>query len=300
MKAPDAPPSRPRRPRTLLGPGGSAGNFEQRGARGAGLADLYHHLLTAGWGRLIGQMAVGFTAFNLIFALLYLAGGDCINASEPGNLLLAFSFSVQTAASIGYGAMAPTTPWAYLLSNLEGFLGLIGMAMASGLMFAKFSRPTARISFSSRAVVNDRNGVPTLQFRMSNERGNQIVEAQLSVVALIDEVTAEGERLRRLVDLKLLRDRTPMFSLSWVAMHPIVPGSPLFGRVGPEGVAEDLVAIVVNLTGTDDTMVQTVHARQLYGPDDLHWGMRFVDMLENSDDGHIIVHHRRIDDIERA
>lgn len=298
MKTPDPPRSSPRRPRPLIGPAGSPGNFEQRGARGAGLADLYHHLLTAGWGRVIGMMAIGFTAFNIVFALLYLAGGDCINAADPSSLLLAFSFSVQTAASIGYGAMAPTTAWAYLLSDLEGFLGLIGMAMASGLMFAKFSRPTARISFSNKAVVNDRNGVPTLQFRMSNERGNQIVEAQLSVVALLDEVTAEGERLRRLVDLKLLRDRTPMFSLSWVAMHPITADSPLAGRLGPDGVAEDLVAIVVNLTGTDDTMVQTVHARQLYAPDDLRWGMRFVDMLENSDDGHIIVHHRRIDDIE--
>ena len=277
----------------------SAGpSFEQRGASPARFTDVYHHLLQVSWARLVALLFAAFVAFNLIFALLYMAGGDCIGATNPGSLLEAFSFSVQTMAAIGYGVMAPTTPWAYLLSNLEGFLGLIGVAMASGLMFAKFSRPTARIVFSNRAVVNHRNGIPTLQFRMSNERGNQIVEAQLSVAALVDRTTEEGEQMRRLVDIELVRKNTPLFSMSWVAMHRLDADSPLAHLIGPDGCDPRLVAIIVGLTGMDDTFNQTVHARQYYRPEDVVWGQRYRDMIETGDGEHIIVHHHRIHDLE--
>lgn len=296
----NAPKVRRRRARRFAWSGDDGPSFEQRGASVTRFSDVYHHLLTTSWTRLILLMAGGFLSFNLLFAGLYLAGGDCFSAPNPGSFLEAFSFSVQTMAAIGYGVMAPTTPYAYLLSNLEGFLGLLSMAMASGLMFAKFSRPTARVVFSDRAVVHDRNGVPTLQFRMSNERGNQIVEAHLSVVALIDRTTAEGDRIRRLIDLPMARERTPMFSLSWVAMHPLDDDSPLRDLVGPDGCDDRLVAIIVGLSGLDDTFSQTVHARHYYQPQDVLWGHRFVDMIETRDDDHIIVHHGRIHDVEEV
>ena len=289
----------PRKHRRIFTWSDSTGpSFEQRGASFARFTDVYHHLLRVTWTRLLFLMFATFVAFNVLFAALYLAGGDCIGAPNPGSMLEAFSFSVQTMAAIGYGVMAPTTPWAYLLSNLEGFLGLIGMAMASGLMFAKFSRPTARVVFSNRAVVNDRNGVPTLQFRMSNERGNQIVEAQLSVAALVDHTTREGDKMRRLVDLELIRKNTPLFSMSWVAMHRLDADSPLADLIGPDGCDSRLVAIIAGLTGMDDTFNQTVHARQYYRPEDVLWGQRFRDMIETGGGEHIIVHHQRIHDVE--
>lgn len=294
----NAPKSRPGRTRRVSWTGDAGPSFEQRGVGLTRFTDVYHHLLTIGWSRLIVYLALAFTSFNLLFALLYLAGGDCFSAPHPGSFLEAFSFSVQTMAAIGYGVMAPTTPYAYFLSNLEGFLGLLGMAMASGLMFAKFSRPTARVVFSNKVVVHERNGCPTLHFRMSNERGNQIVEAHLSVVALVDRTTAEGDRIRRLLDLPMVRDRTPMFSLSWMAMHRIDDDSPLAGLIGPDGCDESLVAIIVGLTGVDDTFNQTVHARQYYQPSDIRWGYHFKDMIENSGGDHIIVHHHRIHDVE--
>lgn len=291
VPAPSPPPTRFRHQ-------SSRQRFRQIGAQRSSLRDTYHLLLTASWFQVIALLFVGFVFFNAVFATLYLLGGDCINAEDPTSWLQTFSFSVQTMAAIGYGAMAPTTPYAYILSNAEGFLGLIGMAMASGLMFAKFSRPTARITFSNAMVVQPRDGVPTLMFRASNERGNQIVQAQLSVVALVDEVTAEGETMRRLIDLELVRNRTPMFSLSWVAMHHLDEGSPLRPLLSPEGCDPALIAIVVNLSGTDDTLLQTVHARTLYPPARIRWGYRFADMLESHEDGHLVVHHRRIHDIE--
>lgn len=271
--------------------------FEMVGSTFTG-QDLYHHLLTLSWGRLLAALFGGFVLFNVVFAGLYLLGGDCISAENPTSFLQAFSFSVQTMASIGYGAMAPTTPYAYMLSNVEGFLGLLGVAMASAFMFAKFSRPTARVRFSNRIVIHPQNGVQTMFFRMSNERGNQLVEAQLSVIALVESVSMEGDRMRRIVDVPLVRERSPIFSLSWVAMHRLDEHSPLSHLVTQDGVRDDFLALIVNLTGMDDTMIQTVHARHFYGPKHFLWNHRFRDMVDNKDDGSIVIHLDRIDDVE--
>lgn len=265
-----------------------------RGGRPGWRGDAYHRILSLSWGRLLCALFATFVAFNAVFALLYRAGGDCIGAAHPGSFLEAFSFSVQTMASIGYGTMAPTTPYAYLLSNLEGFLGLLGVAMASAFLFAKFSTPTASVVFSRNMVVHKRNGVPTLHFRMANMRGNQLVEANLSVVLLVNTVSTEGDTLRRLVDLPLVRDRTPAFSLSWTAMHVLDETSPLLGLVSSGGCDPSLLAILVTLTGMDGTFSQTVHTQARYQPEHLLWGHRFSDMVSSGQDG-LFVHLDRID-----
>ncbi|MFZ9889706.1 MAG: ion channel, partial [Myxococcota bacterium] len=243
--------------------------FEQRGRTYRPWEDGYHLLLTASWSRFIALLFGGFIVFNLCFAALYRLGGDCIGARDPASWWLAFSFSVQTMAAIGYGVLAPTTPYAYAIANLEGFLGLLVFAMASGLMFARFSRPSTRVVFSRVAVVHPRDGVPMFQFRVSNERGNQLVDAKVHVTALIDEETSEGHRLRRLVDLPLVRSSTPMFSLSWVVMHPLNEDSPLARHLSEQGSSSQLVTVVVTLTGLDDSSVQTVYARTNYAPEDV-------------------------------
>jgi inward rectifier potassium channel len=258
---------------------------------------MYHRALTVPWPRFVGLMGAGFALVNAIFAALYLLGGDCFNATDPDSALLAFSFSVQTISGIGYGAMAPTTAWAHVVSDLEAFIGLTGIAVWTGLIFARFSRPTARVRFSKNALVRNRDGKPYLMFRMANERGNQIVEAQISVVALVDTVTAEGDSLRRLHALKLDRDRTPVFSLTWTAFHPLDEDSPIHGLV--DGPSEDVFAgIVCNLTGLDETLVQTVHAQAYFNVEDVLWGKRFLDMIEPGEDGILTVHHDRLDLVE--
>ena len=290
-------PLPPRMPRPQFRNGRFA--FRSAGSGMGRWSDLYHQALTVPWPRFVAMMAAGFTAANALFAALYLLGGDCFNAPDPGSFLLAFSFSVQTISGIGYGAMAPTTDYAHVITNVEAFVGLTGMAVWTGLISARFSRPTARVRFSQKALVRTRDGKPYLMFRMANVRGNQLVEAQLSVVALIDTVTAEGDSMRRLHALELERERTPIFSLTWTAFHPLDERSPLAGLVdGPDDGR--LAGIVCNLTGLDDILVQTVHAQTFYGAEDVVWGHRFVDMLETGEDGVLTVFHDRLDRIVPA
>lgn len=259
-------------------------------------SDPYHLLLTMDWPSFIGLTVVCYVVLNALFALLYLAGGDSIKNARPGSFFDAFFFSVQTMASIGYGAMYPKTDYANVLVTIEALVGLMGLAMGTGLMFARFSRPTARVLFSGVAIIAPLNGVPTLMFRAANERRNQILEAQMGVSLLRNEVTAEGESMRRFYDLKLLRSQTRNFSLTWTVMHQIDESSPLYGET-PESLAETETDIVITLTGLDETVSQTVHARHYYMTEEILWNMRFVDILSRKPDGRRMIDYTRFHDV---
>jgi len=246
--------------------------------------DPYHLLLTIDWPQFIALTIVSYVATNALFALLYLAQADSIKNARPGSFLDAFFFSVQTMATIGYGALYPQTDYANLLVSIEAFIGLLGVAMATGLMFARFSRPTAKVLFSRVAVITPNNGVPTLMLRVANERRNQILEAQIGLSLIRDEVTTEGHYFRRLYDLKLVRNQTRVFALSWMVMHVIDEDSPLYGQTA-EVMEEAETDIVVTLTGIDETVWQTVHARHYYLTDEILWNMRFVDIFSRKPDG---------------
>jgi inward rectifier potassium channel len=240
--------------------------------------DLYHLLFTLPWPQLLGLLFVAYGGLNLIFAGIYTLGGDCIANATPGSFGDAFFFSVQTMATIGYGAMYPTTAYSNFWVVMEVFVGLLAVAMATGLMFARFSRPTARVIFSDRLVICSYNGVPTLMLRTANQRGNLILEAQINVVVILPEVTPENHCLRRLYDLNLVRSSTPILSLSWMVMHPIDADSPLFGLTATE-LYENQAQFVVTLTGLDETVGQLIHTRHQYQAHDIHWQSRFVDVL---------------------
>ena len=258
--------------------------------------DPYHLLLMLDWPQFFGLTAISYIATNALFALLYLAGGDCIKGARPGSFLDTFSFSVQTMATIGYGAMYPQTDYANLLVSIEALVGLLGVAMATGLMFARFSRPTARVLFSRVAVITPHNGLPTLMLRVANERRNQILEAQIGLSLLRDEVTMEGLSIRRFYDLKLLRSQTRTFALSWIVMHVIDEDSPLYGAT-PESLEKVQTDIVVTLTGIDETVSQTVHARHYYITDEILWNMRFVDIFSKKPDGRRVLDFNRFHDV---
>lgn len=246
--------------------------------------DLYHLLLTIPWPGFTGLLGLLYLAVNALFALAYILGGDCIASPTPGSFSDAFFFSIQTMASIGYGAMHPTTVYANCLVVMESFMGLLFIAMATGMIFSRFSLPTARILFSHVAVIAHYNNTPTLMFRTANQRRNRILEAQLWVTLVRDEITAEGEYLRRFHDLQLIRSHTPLFALTWTAMHPIDPSSPLYGET-PESLAESRAEIVVTITGIDETMSQTIHARHSFITDEILWNQKFVDILGWTRDG---------------
>jgi inward rectifier potassium channel len=248
------------------------------------LGDLYHLLLTISWPRLFALLVALYVGANAMFAGLYLLDPGGLENAKSGSFLDHFFFSVQTMATIGYGKMTPQSTYANVLVTVEALVGMLAMAMATGLMFAKFSRPTARVMFSRVLVVHPRDGVPSLVVRMANERTNQIVEASLRLVLLRDELTAEGERVRRMIDLKLQRANTAVFALSWMAWHAITPDSPLYG-VTEEGFRQSGATVLASLIGTDDTFAQTVHARHTWFSDEVVWGGRFADMLERMPNG---------------
>jgi inward rectifier potassium channel len=258
--------------------------------------DPYHLLLTIDWFRFIAVTVITYVVTNTVFAFLYLAGGDSIKNARPGSFLDAFFFSVQTMATIGYGAMYPQTDYANFLVSIEALVGLLGVAMATGLMFARFSRPTAKVLFSRMAVIAPHNGVPTLMLRVANERSNQILEAQIGLSLLRDEVTAEGQFMRRFYDLKLVRSQTRTFALSWMVMHQIDESSPLYGAT-PESLEEAETDIIATLTGIDETVSQTVHARHYYITEEILWNMRFVDIFTRKPDGRRVLDLNRFNEV---
>ena len=272
-------------------------NIAQIGNPKARWTDLYHLLLTLSWPRLIGLLGLTYLALNAFFAIAFLLGGDGIVNAHPGSFGDAFFFSVQTMASIGYGAMYPKTLYANLIVTIESMLGLFWLTMATGLMFARFSRPTARVIFSQSAVIASRNGVPTLMFRAANQRSNQILEAQMQLSIVKDVTTEEGEFMRRFFDMKLERSRTAIFALTWTALHPIDSESPIYGMT-PDELAAAAAELIVTLTGTDATFSQTIHARHSYITSELFWNMRLSDILTVTDDGRRAVDYQKFHEIE--
>jgi inward rectifier potassium channel len=258
--------------------------------------DPYHVLLTISWDKFIVLTMASYIVLNGIFALLYLAQADSIKNARPGSFLDAFFFSVQTMATIGYGAMYPQTDYANMLVSIEALAGLVGVAMGTALMFARFSRPTAKVLFSRVAVVAPHNGVLTLMFRAANERRNQILEAQIGVSLIRDEITVEGELIRRFYDLKLLRSQTRIFALSWTIIHEINQDSPLYGAT-PESLAEGKVDVIVTLMGLDETVSQTIHARHYYMTEEILFEQRFVDIFTRKTDGRLLLDFTQFHDV---
>lgn len=266
------------------------------GGRTAFVADLYHFLLVTSWPRLLLLIGSVYASVNAVFAGLYLAGGDCVQGAAPGSFGDMFFFSVQTFSTIGYGVLVPKTLYASVVVTVEAFIGLVTVAMATGLMFAKFSRPTARILFSDKMVIGVRNGKPTLSFRMANERGNDVIEASFRVTVLKPEISAEGETIRRLHDVPLVRSETPLFAISFTAYHTIDESSPIFGET-PESMAREFIRFVVTVTGLDASFGTTIHARRIYEAPDVAWNARFVDVLSNLPDGRLQIDLGKFHDI---
>ncbi len=262
---------------------------------------MYHQLLTISWTRFLGLVAAAYVIVNGVFAALFLACGPgaLTGVSEPdpaARYAHAFFFSVHTLATIGYGNVAPASFAANLLVTLESLIGLLGFGIAAGLMFARFSRPTARILFSDRAVVAPYRGIQAFMFRVANERSNQLIEVEAQV--LLTQRRADGSGDREFLELGLERRRVTFLPLSWTVVHPIDETSPLAGATAESLRAADAELLVL-LTGFDETFSQTVHARSSYRADEVVFGARFVSILDTGDD-QLGVDIGRLHEIERA
>ena len=247
------------------------------------LRDLYHELLGAPWWLDLLGVAAVFLLINLLFAFGYRAVGGVVGA-RPESLADHFFFSVQTMGTIGYGVMHPTTAAAEALVTSEVIVGLSLVALTSGLLFAKFSVPTARMQFAEFATISPFDGVPTLMFRLGNERASQVIEATVRVVLMRTERTLEGVTYYRMRDLALERERSPALSRSWIVLHRLDESSPLHGAT-PESLAADEVELMLTVVGIDEASAQALSARHTYLHAQVRWGARHADMLSERSDG---------------
>jgi inward rectifier potassium channel len=242
--------------------------------------DAFHAIMSLTWPQFFGGAIVVYLIVNLVFASLYFLGDHAINNAK--GFSDDFFFSVETLATVGYGAMSPATLYGHCVATAEIITGMLSMAVITSLVFARFSKPTARILFSRVAVITPYNGVPTLMLRVANQRNSYILEASASLVLVRDEETADGHSLTRFHDLKLDRSRSPMFALSWMIMHRIDETSPLHG-VTAEAMKEADMRLAVTISGTDETFAASITSRHSYAWEDIVFDRRFADIFTDGD-----------------
>ena len=269
------------------------------GQRVSFFEDTYHKVLGMPWWRFFAYAAAAWLGINGVFAFLFILSPGCVSGAQRGDLEDAFYFSVQTLATIGYGAMSPATRYGHVVVVAEALVGTLGVALVTGVTFAKFARPTARILFSSKAIVQMRDGVPHLVFRLANWRGNMVVEGQLRVLVLRVQTTREGDVVRVPHDLPLVRDRTALFALSWTPMHRIDEKSPFWGGAQAlDRLRAEKAEVFLAFTGLDETIGQQIHARYNYKLDDIVYNARYADVLSIGDDGTRTIDYGGFHDVE--
>jgi inward rectifier potassium channel len=246
--------------------------------------DLYHFCMTVGGVKLFAALAALFLLFNLCYAGLYaLQPGDVTNVNPSGYWGL-FFFSIETLATVGYGDMHPRSLYGHVVASCEIFTALMGLALTTGLIFARFSRPTARFLFARYAVVRPLDGMTTLMLRAANARQNVVMEAQAQLRLIREERTTEGYRIRRIHDLPLRRDHHPIFIFGWSLLHVIDTASPLYGQ-SEQSLSAARALLLLTVSGTDETTGQTLMARHEYPASALRWNHDFVDILSTGADG---------------
>jgi len=255
-------------------------------------ADISHRSMTASWPAFIGGAALVFVAFNAVFALFYWIGNEPISNVPGGAYIDYLYFSIETLSTAGYGDMHPQTHYGHFIATVELFTGIFSMSLMTGLIFARFSRPNARLLFADHPVISSHDGKPTFMVRFANERHNIIGNATARLWLLKNVVSMEGRPLRRFYELPLVRNEHPALALSWTLYHVLDEESPLYGLT-----ADDLdaakVSLIVVVSGYDVVAAQTVHARRSYDHSDIRFGQRYADIIGTSEDGRIRIDYGR-------
>jgi inward rectifier potassium channel len=256
--------------------------------------------MTSTWPVFVGVLAAAFLVLNVAFALIYAAGGELgepsIANARPGSLSDLFFFSVETTSTVGYGDMHPQTLFGHVVATIENFVGMFSLALMTGLMYARFSRPRARLVFAQNPVVFDHDGQQTLAFRVANERSSFITEAAARLWMLGPTITKENRRFVSFQPMKLTKSENPMFALTWTLFHPIDEESPLFG-LDSETIAASELNLLLSLTGYDESSGQNVRSRHAYAAQDLRFGYEFVDIVTIDPDGARRVNYSRVHDL---
>jgi inward rectifier potassium channel len=255
-------------------------------------ADISHRCMTASWPAFIGGAALVFIVFNAIFAGFYWIGDQPVSNVPGGAYIDYLYFSIETLSTAGYGDMHPQTHYGHFIATVELFTGIFSMSLMTGLIFARFSRPNARLLFADHPVISSYDGKPTLMVRFANERHNIIGNATAKLWLIRNVVSREGQVLRRFVELPLVRNENPALALSWTLYHVLDETSPLYG-LNAHDFGALRVSLVVVVTGYDVVAAQTVHARRSYDHTDIRFGQRYVDILDDSEAGRIRIDYSK-------
>lgn len=258
--------------------------------------DLYHRALTVSWPKFFGTAVVVFLAFNVLFALIYQIIPNGIANENPKGVAGAFFFSVETLATVGYGDMHPQSIYAHLVATAEIILGIGNIAVVTGLIFARFSRSRARIIFSKYAIVRQIDGKPTLMMRAANTRLNLVAQTLAHLHLMRQYTSPEGFQIRRIEDLKLVRDRHPVFMLSWSVMHVIDETSPLHGAT-PESLEASEATLFLTLEGVDGTTSQPLIANYEWSIGEVRWNHRYKDLVQRNESGTYVIDYTIFHDV---
>lgn len=259
------------------------------------LRDIYYWLIRMPGPAMLAFLATAFFTLNALFACAYVATNG-IEGARPGSFVDAFFFSAQTLGTIGYGAMHPTNTATNVVATIESLVSILFIAVATGLVFSRFSRTTECVLFSDHACLSLMDGVPTLSLRIGNDRDGAIMDATVRITMFRTHHTAEGQTLYRMKDLVLARERTSALGRTFTVIHHLDEASPLAGLT-PEDWERDEIEILVNVVGTDDTLLQPVYGRCRYLASEVKWGSRLGDVLRERQDGKLELDVRRFDDI---
>src|ERR1700681_4627052 len=258
-------------------------------------ADISHRCMTASWPSFIGGAVLVFIAFNAVFATFYWIGDQPI-ANVPGGAYIDYLyFSIETLSTAGYGDMHPQTHYGHFIATVELFTGIFSMSLMTGLIFARFSRPSARLLFAENPVISDHEGELTLMIRLANERHNIISNANARLWLFKSTVSREGQPFRRFYELPLARNESPALALSRTLFHEIDESSPLFG-LNADDFEALTISLVVIVSGYDVVAAQTVHARKTYDQPDIRLGYRYAEILDTAEDGRLRVDYSRFHD----
>ena len=255
-------------------------------------ADISHRCMTASWPAFIAGAALVFVVFNAVFAVFYWIGDQPVSNVPGGAYIDYLYFSIETLSTAGYGDMHPQTHYGHFIATVELFTGIFSMSLMTGLIFARFSRPNARLLFADHPVISSHEGKPTLMIRFANKRHDIIGNATARLWLLKNAVSVEGRSLRRFSELPLLQNEHPALALSWTLYHILDEQSPLHG-LDADDLAASEVSLVVVVSGYDVVAAQIVHARKSYDYRDIRFGRRYADILEITDEGRLRIDYGR-------
>jgi inward rectifier potassium channel len=267
-----------------------------RGLRENFWSDLYYRAMTVSWPVFFAGAALIFVVLNSGFALLYSLGDAPVANVFPAGFLGHFYFSIETLATVGYGDMHPQTDYGHIIATVEIFTGMSLLAVMTGLVFARFSRPRARFVFAQYPVIGTLDRHTTLMIRIANARHNAISGATAKLWLIRAEQTTEGMRLRRYHELTLQRRENPVFILTWTLFHIIDKSSPLHG-LSADDLKRDEAMLALTVTGFDDNSVQNLNARRNYSHQDIRWQHHYVDITSNSDEGHVVLDYEKFHEV---